>query len=192
MSINFSSILAEVSNRLVLDHSRAQMLYKWVTETQTLDGDLAECGAFRGGSAKLICKTIQHKKTLHLFDTFDGIPASQRQDGEHHAGDFTCGKDEVAAYLQDCPNIKIYEGLVPDTLEAVKDLTFSFVHLDMDIYFPTIKALNFFWPRISLGGVIILDDVQGLYGITEAIREFSEQENLIVHHTVHEQALFQK
>jgi O-methyltransferase len=189
---DFSFVWKAVRERTPLPFDRGMYLYNWVRETLPLEGDMAECGTFKGGSAKLICRAAQHMKKLHIFDTFVGIPVEQRNEGEHRVGDFTCSREEVVAFLEDCPNIQIYEGLVPDTLEAVKDLTFSLVNLDMDIYVPTIAALHFFWPRMTSGGIIVLDDVTGLYSITLALNEFKEQYGVEIVHTTNDQAIIRK
>lgn len=189
---DFNFIYRAISRHTPLPHDRALSLYNWVKETRSLGGDMAECGAYRGGSAKLICRASLHEKTLHIFDTFVGIPVEQRQDKEHGVGDFACSKEELLMFLNDCPNIRVYEGLVPQTLESVKDLTFSFVNLDMDIYVPTIAALHFFWPRMVKGGIIVMDDVDSLYGIRNAAQEFAEHYGVEVIRPVPEQAIVRK
>ena len=191
-SDNFQTNLEQVLSWIVLDRARAEGLYNLVIETSSVPGDMAECGVFRGGSAKLMAKADTADRILHIFDTFEGIPAEQRMEGEHKAGDFTSNRADVEEFLRDCPTIKIYEGLVPDTLDAIKDLTFSLVNLDMDIYVPTIAALHFFWPRLSPGGVIVLDDVSGLYGVTRAMHEFEPICGVSATSLAHEQAMFRK
>jgi O-methyltransferase len=49
-------------------------------------------------------------------------------------------------------------GLVPDSLEVIKDRTFSFVHIDLDIYSAIKSACEFFYPRMQPGGVLLFDD----------------------------------
>jgi O-methyltransferase len=189
--MDFKGIWKAVGNYTPLPKTRARLLYKWVKETISVAGDMAECGTFRGGSAKLICKTVSHRKTLHIFDTFVGIPVEQRREGEHSAGDFTCSEEDVRSFLSDCPNIKIYKGLVPQTLDAVADLKFSFVNLDMDIYVPTIAALRFFWPRMSDGGIIVMDDISAL--VPEAMRDFEKEMGIkAIDTSDKEQAIFKK
>jgi O-methyltransferase len=169
----FDQIWSEICGRTPMPKERAKSLYGLVLETMGVAGDMAECGTYQGASAKLICRATNHTTPLHVFDTFAGIPAEQRKPDEHSAGDFTCSQQEVEAFLSDCKAIQIYPGLVPDTLEAVRDKRFSFVNLDMDLYRPTIAALHFFWFRMSPGGIIVLDDVENLYGVRDALVEFA-------------------
>ena len=53
-------------------------------------------------------------------------------------------------------------------------MSFGFVHLDMDIYSPTIFALNYFEKKMVKGGVILLDDYgfMSCPGIEKAVSEF--------------------
>ena len=172
MSLEFINLYKEVAEHTLLTPDRLWHLWVGSRERVDLEGDMAECGTFMGGSAYLLHNAVHARKKLHVFDTFDGIPAGQRLDGEHSEGDFTCSYDTVKLYLEPCRNITLYQGLVPDTLEAVKDLKFNFVHLDMDLYEPTYEALKFFWMRLVNGGAIILDDYDSLFGVNRAVHEF--------------------
>ena len=69
------------------------------------DGDLAECGVFRGASSYLLAKAISAEapaKRLHLFDSFAGLSQPEAaRDGSHwRAGDLACDLAEVAANLE--------------------------------------------------------------------------------------------
>jgi O-methyltransferase len=55
-------------------------------------------------------------------------------------------------------NIKLYPGFFDRTLAQVQARSFSFVHLDCDAYDPYVECLEFFYPRMSPGGVILLDE----------------------------------
>ena len=172
----FNQAYEEIKTHTLLTRDRCEWLWRYAREAIAAPGVLAECGTFRGGSAKLISKAIDYRKTLHVFDTFEGIPASQYRPGDHTPGDFTCSEQDVRAYLGDCPNVAFHKGLVPGSLERYWQTRFCFVHLDMDLYEPTLSALEFFWPRLPPGGVIVLvDDWQYLDSVTEAIEEFSRQ-----------------
>jgi hypothetical protein len=138
---------------------------------------MAEAGVYRGGSAKLLCR-IKGDCPLYLFDTFEGMPeVDAGSDGVFSAGDFgdTSG-DEVAAYLAGFPNVHIIKGVFPDSVSGLdpERLTYRFVHLDLDICDSTTRALEFFYPRMARGGVIMSHDYTRLTapGVRRAFDDF--------------------
>jgi hypothetical protein len=62
--------------------------------------------------------------------------------------------------LAQYPKIHIHEGLFPATAEPIRDEKFAFVHLDVDIYQSTLDGLEFFYPRLSPGGLLLSHDYQ--------------------------------
>jgi len=60
--------------------------------------------------------------------------------------------------LKKYPFCKTYKGWIPSRFNEVKNQKFSFVHIDVDLYEPTLESLKFFFPRLVKGGVIICDD----------------------------------
>ncbi len=48
----------------------------------------------------------------------------------------------------------------------------SFLHLDMDVYEPTLFALEQCWDRIVNGGIVMIDDYNAVFGATKAVDEF--------------------
>ncbi|MEP6926845.1 MAG: TylF/MycF/NovP-related O-methyltransferase, partial [Ginsengibacter sp.] len=47
---------------------------------------------------------------------------------------------------------------VPDTLVQVTSNKIAFLSIDMNCIAPEIAALNYFWDKLSKGGIIILED----------------------------------
>jgi hypothetical protein len=68
--------------------------------------------------------------------------------------------------------VQYYPGLFPATAEAVAACRFSFVHLDVDLYESTRAALEFFYPRMSSGGIILSHDYVIADGVRKAFDEF--------------------
>src|SRR5437879_4756651 len=56
----------------------------------------------------------------------------------------------------DC--VVYHKGWLPEKFQEVKDRRFSFVHIDVDLYQPTLDSLAFFYPRTTSGGIILSDD----------------------------------
>lgn len=181
---------------MVMEKEEAFQVYLAVKNTRNVSGDIAEVGVFRGGSARLIAET-KGDKALHLFDTFEGLPTvtdeDDRKDGKVHfyQGMYPASYEEVKAYLS-LPNTIVYKGLFPQTGEPVKDKKFSFVHLDVDIYQSTKKSLEFFYPRMSRGGVILSHDYLQASGVRKAFDEFFSDKPETLLETIGSQVLVVK
>ena len=140
--------------------------------THKVPGAIAEIGAFEGGTAKLI-SMFKGDKDLYLFDTFEGLPSPTKEDNMFEEGQYVSSEDRVRAYLQEYPNVHIHKGMFPvDTGHHIEDKTFSFVHLDVDLYKSTLDSLAFFYPRMHAGGVIISHDYPVSEGVVRAFDEF--------------------
>ena len=140
-------------------------------------GSLAELGVYKGNSAKLI-HSLAPDRRLFLFDTFSGF-ADQDVSKESNAapiGAFTdTSLSSVKSFVGESRNIIYCPGFFPDTTTAVPDGEFfSFVHLDCDLYAPTLKALDFFYRRMAEGGMIVIHDYSNPFwpGVARAVDEF--------------------
>jgi O-methyltransferase len=126
-------------------------------------GALAECGVFRGASAFLMAQAIRRdgsNRRLHLFDSFAGLSAPGAMDGPYWAaGSLACSQVEVAANLaQFADLVSFHDGWFPQRFDEVAEAYFCFVHIDVDLFQPTRDSLEFFYPRIVAGGMIVCDD----------------------------------
>jgi len=151
-------------------------LYQVVLRTQPLEGEIAEVGVYRGGSAKLIA-SLKGNKRLHLFDTFAGMPTVRADVDKHQAGDFAdTSLGAVQRYLSPFAGLVFYQGLFPDSAQSLGATAtrFSLVHLDVDIYESTKAGLSFFYPRVVKGGLILSHDYRSLRcpGVKRAFDEF--------------------
>lgn len=156
---------------LLLSHCEACQIISAVNATARIPGDLAEVGVAYGASAKLI-QQHAHGKLLHLFDTFEGLPDTTTKDSAKFSkGQFRSDLDSVRRYLLP-DNVRFYKGFFPGTAEPVKDTMFSFVHVDVDLYESTLACLQFFYPRLSPGGILISHDYLTAEGVNAAFEEF--------------------
>jgi len=125
------------------------------------EGEMAECGVFKGASAYEI-RTIANRP-VHLFDSFDGISGREKIDARWPEevggkGTIACSLEKVQEHLSDFNDFKYYKGWIPDRFSEVKDLKFAFVHVDVDVYQPTKDSFDFFFPRMVKGGIMVCDD----------------------------------
>ena len=144
-----------------------------------VSGAFAELGVYKGKTAKII-HLMDTTRDFHLFDTFDGFDEQDLQseksiDRKYSTSNFAdTDLESVKAYIAGNENVHYHPGFFPDTVENLDD-NFAFVHLDADLYQPTIVALNYFYPKLSPGGVIIIHDYNHTwYGVSKAVDEFSK------------------
>jgi len=157
---------------LLLPVNEAYQIYISVVRTEKVPGSLAEVGVFRGGSAKLICEA-KGQRTLNLFDTFEGLPEVEGDDSHLFSqGEYRASFESVSKYLSRYPNVNIYKGYFPATSEPIKNDRFAFVHLDVDLHKSTHDCLEFFYPRMNRGGIIISHDYLYSPGVMKAFDDF--------------------
>jgi len=158
---------------LLLEDIEAYHIYMAVKRTQKVPGDIAEVGVYKGGSAKIIC-TAKGDKSLHLFDTFEGLPKVDEIDmvWPFYEGKFSASYDDVKKYLSTDPNVSFYKGIFPATSDPIKDKTFSMVNLDVDTYESTKQCLEFFYSRMSPGGILLSHDYITAPGVKKAFDNF--------------------
>lgn len=158
--------------KVMLTDDEAYTIFVCAKKSSKILGDIAEVGVYQGGSARIICE-VKKNRILHLFDTFEGLPqGTQADSGKLYKGQYSAGLDSVKKYLKKYKNIYFYKGLFPNTASSVENIRFSFVHLDVDLYRSTLDCLNFFYPRMNKGGIILSHDYMTLNGVRKAFDKF--------------------
>ncbi|WP_428324951.1 TylF/MycF/NovP-related O-methyltransferase [Nitrosopumilus sp.] len=169
----FLEIIEKVNQECFLDDEEKYTLYSSLKATFALDGNIAELGVYKGGSAKIICE-LKKSKTLFLFDTFEGLPETSKNDKVQSGWLSDTSLDSVKQYLSKYDHVHFLQGIFPKTTETLNDETFCFVHLDTDLYQSTLDALSYFWPRMVSGGRIVSHDYNApdVGGVKQAFDEF--------------------
>ncbi len=162
--------LRQEDGALLCRPSEMYMVYSLARAQAVLEGDFAEVGVYQGATARLICEA-KGAKTLHLFDTFEGLPGAEAIDVAFSQRMFAASEEGVRARLAGFDGVHIHKGLFPDTAGPIRDLSFAFVNLDVDIYQSTRDALEFFYPRLVPGGVLISHDHPTAPGVVRAFVE---------------------
>jgi len=175
-------------------------LFKKIAE---VPGVIVDMGVYRGASVftwaklcEIFCPT-DVRKTVYGFDTFEGFASIQVQDGKENAeqdvrpggyfGGTSIENDLAMAqqamdqdrHLSHVPRIQLVKGDVAQTVPAFtrekgNGLHIALLNLDMDLYQPTLTALEHFVPLMSPGGIIVLDEyaVDTFGGETKAVDEY--------------------
>jgi len=125
-------------------------------------------GVGRVGAAD---RRIRARTTDHVYDTFEGLPKPGEQDRQFAEGQYETNFDEVKNYLSGL-RVSFHKGVFPESAEGMKDARFSFVHLDVDLYKSTYEALEFFYPRMATGGILISHDYVSSQRVTQSFADF--------------------
>jgi hypothetical protein len=161
-----------------------------------IPGDIVECGVWKGGSMMAAALRLQQlsaaDRTLHLFDTFEGMTAPT----EHDADLRTSAEEWMQRETEKNGNTKVLfqsletvqanlattgypperivyvKGPVEQTLPARAPERIAILRLDTDFYESTRHELETLYPRLSVGGVLILDDYNFWKGAKKAVDEY--------------------
>lgn len=170
----------EVLSNTMLSRMHLYFLLSLVKQVAQVPGDILEAGAGSGGSARLILNCLLDAncmKRMWILDTFSGYSAidSQHDDPSLRTHDCRCqSRSYVENLLQnDVIDVRIIEGVIPESLEKVTADQISFAHIDVNLYTPTLAATRFCLERMPQGGIILFDDYNwpSSYGARQAIDE---------------------
>jgi O-methyltransferase len=166
-----------------------------------IPGDFAELGVYKGESAKII-HLMDPSRKFHLYDTFEGFKEEDLKHETGIAATYTTRNfadtslEAVRRNLGDSDRFVYHQGRFPEfagdssqfpvpSSRSINDLmncelrtancelTFSLVNLDADLHQPTKAGLEYFYPLLSPGGIIIIHDYNYKWpGIKKAVDEF--------------------
>jgi len=164
------------------DNTRRDMLILLLRTLieKNIQGDMVELGVYKGNTAKLIHHYMPDR-TLHLFDTFEGFTERSVIAEKKNTKTTTKGHKFSDTSLERVKNhidakndsINYYPGYFPDTVpDGFTEKIFSFVHLDADLFEPTMEGLKFFYPRMNVNGMLLVHDYNAWKGSRNAVDEF--------------------
>jgi O-methyltransferase len=175
---DFARYYALAAPRSLVTADRCYVLHTLLKQALTLEGDIVECGVYRGGTAAMMAKMIIESgkgKKLFLFDTFSGIPKTDADRDLHQEGDFAdTSLNQVEAFVS-APRVAVFrKGFIPDTFVGLETIHIAFAHVDVDIYQSIIDSIEFIWPRLTSGGFVVFDDYgfASCPGARQAVDEF--------------------
>lgn len=163
-------------------HFRAYIACFCAQYATKLEGDFIECGVGKGMMSTTICHYINFnsiKKKFYLIDTFNGIPIEESYNQNEMKTAKYLNKihfnynyyNEILNNFKNFPSVNIIQGKVPEILKKLNINKISFLHLDMNNGYAEIQAFDFFFHKISTGGLILLDD----YSYDEMFREMKNK-----------------
>lgn len=171
----------------------AYCIVKGLADSQPLVGDVCEFGVAQGETSALIANEILGgDKTLHLFDSFQGLPAPSAADElkddifglgsmAAYEGTMSCPEDMVRARLAAVGfpphRYVLHKGFIDAVLRHDRALprAVSFAYVDFDFYEPTKAVLEFLDGVLSAGATVVVDDYDFFStGAKMAVDEFVE------------------
>ena len=161
-TLRFPTYGAEIA-RLVQDSGDPARYASLALAVKTLEqegiaGDFAEVGVYRGATSRFLAACAPGR-TLHLFDTFQGFAAHDREPENAADARFQATSEAtVRRALGAAANVEIHAGYFPATTAGLEQRVFAFVLLDLDVYAPTRAGLEFFYPRLASGGYCFVHD----------------------------------
>lgn len=171
---------------------------KYVSDHK-IPGVIVECGVANGAQVGMMARAMDDagdQRAFHLFDSFDGIPLA----GPHDADQPGIGKPRHDVNAPLCERLKssgisigklenvranvakwskwqsftFHKGWFQDTLPALKDFPpIALLRLDGDLYESTAVCMQYLYPLVVDGGLIVIDDY-GLPGCALAVDEYRE------------------
>ena len=166
-------------------------------------GDIAEFGCYSGTTSLFISRLLvrnEEPRTLHVYDSFSGLPPKSIEDASVAGSDFKAGelkaskRDLIKNYKK--ANLKlpiIHKGWFSELKDKEIPETIAFAFLDGDFYASIIDSLTHVWPRLSEKGVIVIDDFgkSNLPGVSRAVGDFFKDKEVKLQHE-HDLAIIKK
>lgn len=181
-------------------------------DANNIAGDIVECGVWKGG--QIISAWLANNKTKRnfwLYDTFEGMTAPTVHDHKvnaknevHHARLSSKAKNGFdqwcRAEIEEVSNnvfkyipphqCNFIKGPVEQTLLDKKNIpkNIALLRLDTDWYESTLQEIMVLYPRLNVGGYMILDDYNGWRGCKKAFHEvFGDSQEI---HTIDRTAVY--
>lgn len=146
-------------------HWNLQTVIWAAQQARPLDGDFVELGVFRGHTTAVVAEHLGFggwDRKWFLYDTFDGVPEDQLDDGWDRANvnlyKDTFSVEEVQARFAAYPNIEVIKGRVPEILHERCPERIALLHLDLNNVAAEMAAIAFLFDRLVPGGIIVFDD----------------------------------
>ena len=169
-------------------------IYKMIKE---VPGEIIECGVFKGASYLRFAMFREifgnpFSKKIIGFDTFSKFPETTFQDDNKarnkfisSAGSDSISKEQLLKILDNKglnKHVDLIEGditeTIPSYVKANPELKISLLNLDTDIYEPAVTILEHLYPKITKGGILMLDDYGTHPGETKAVDEYFKNKTI--------------
>lgn len=169
--------------------TRMKNIQRCVAEVlkNNIPGDLLEAGVWRGGATifmkALLDDANDHHRVVWVADSFEGLPRPDAHKYPADADDRHFTKTELAISLETVrrnfekyhlldDNVRFLKGWFKDTLSSAPIEHLAILRLDGDMYESTMDALIPLYPKLSVGGYVIVDDWGAVPACKKAVEDY--------------------
>ena len=171
--------------------------YELYTIANNIPGAIVECGIFKGNSLARFAMLRDlfgntYSKKIIGFDTFGKFPQTKFSDDLrfrtkliNDAGEQSISKEQLMKVLKHKgvdKNIDLVKGditkTLPNYVNSHPGLKISLLNVDVDIYEPVVTILKYLYPKVTKGGIVILDDYGVFPGETKAVEEYFKNKDV--------------
>lgn len=197
--MDVEALVSQVAPYTMIKRASLNALYTFVAGVTLPPGAVVQCGATNGGSAVLLWHAAgAGRRPLWMFDSFEGLPEPGEKDGGRahakwdyyqaaHAGTWCKGAESEArkcARMAEVPEKLTHtvKGWFKDTLPvwAGQVGPVALLYLDADWYQSTLECLEYLYPALAPGGLLMLDDYGYWPGCDQACKEYGIETKLTV------------
>ncbi len=160
---------------------------------QGVPGDFIETGVWRGGAAIFMRAVLKvygdSRRLVWVADSFQGVPQPDSRRHSADSGDRHWTFKPLAVPLEEVKanflrygllddQVRFLPGWFRDTLPNAPIERLSVLRLDGDLYESTIVALRSLYPKLSVGGYVIIDDYGAVPGCKMAVHDFRKEQGI--------------
>lgn len=176
-----------------IDPQLYETVYRHYEKINVLQGDVVECGVWRGGFSIFLAKLF-HNKTMWAVDSYAGFQPPSGGNYQFPDELHTPEKCQLEVSLEevkenfakfDCLDenrIKFLKGYVNETLppEVCPINKIALLRVDVDAYSATMEVLDYLYPKVVSGGYIIFDDIGCVFSAKKAIFDYFKKHSLTI------------
>ena len=184
---DYSNIIDQIlkKNITLISKDRFECILNLKNKVDLLDGDVVECGVYKGGMSIFLAHLFE-EKGMWVVDSFEGCQPLKNALYEYTKEErwkdhmFAANLDEVkrnfsSFNLKNTDRIKFLKGWVKDTLPNCEINKISLLRVDVDSYSATKEVLQYLYDKVVSNGVIVFDD-SCCYESHDAIKDFIKNE----------------
>ena len=154
---------------------------------EKIPGDLLEAGVWRGGASIFMRAILKvygiTNRVVWVADSFKGLPApdikkypADKTSRFHEYSQLAVPFDEVQRNFQKYDlldnQVRFLRGFFSETLPRAPIDELAVLRLDGDMYESTMDTLVNLYPKVSVGGYVIIDDYLSIPACQQAVNDF--------------------
>ncbi len=158
-----------------------------------IESDVIETGVWRGGATIFMKAILRYNnvtdRNVWVADSFEGLPKPNEQKYAADKNDKHFTRSELAISMETVKSnfekyglldehVKFLKGWFKDTLPNAPISKLSLLRLDGDMYESTMDAITVLYPKLSIGGYLIVDDWGAVAGCKKAIEDYRKENNI--------------